>query len=43
MERFWETIQLVDDSVTNEDHTTEHIKQRVSKKLIESITYAKKL
>src|SRR4051812_26321749 len=31
MERFWETIQLVDDSVTDEDRTTEHIKQRVSK------------
>ncbi|GES98595.1 hypothetical protein GLOIN_2v1782174 [Rhizophagus clarus] len=28
MERFWETIQLVDDSVTNEDRTAEHIKQR---------------
>ncbi|EXX72288.1 uncharacterized protein LOC105331766 isoform X1 [Rhizophagus irregularis DAOM 181602=DAOM 197198] len=28
MERFWETIQLVDGSVTNEDCTAEHIKQR---------------
>ncbi|GES77342.1 hypothetical protein GLOIN_2v1880501 [Rhizophagus clarus] len=28
MERFWKTIQLVDDSVTNEDHTAEYIKQR---------------
>ena len=26
MERFWKTMQLVDDSVTNEDHITEHIK-----------------
>jgi len=34
MERFWETIQLVDDSVTNEDRTAEHIKQRVNKNLI---------
>ena len=42
MERFWETIQLVDDSVTNEDRTTEHIKQKISKKLIKSIIYAKK-
>ena len=32
MERFWKTIQLVDDSVTNEDRTTEHIKRRVNKK-----------
>src|SRR6266542_2819534 len=31
MERFWETIQLVDDSVTYEDCTVEHIKRRVSK------------
>ena len=30
MERFWETIQLVDDSVTNEDRTTEYIKRRVN-------------
>ena len=30
MERFWETIQLVDDSVTNEDCTTEHIKRKVN-------------
>ncbi|CAG8760024.1 6397_t:CDS:2, partial [Rhizophagus irregularis] len=29
MEKFWETIQLVDDSVTHEDHTAEHIKQRL--------------
>lgn len=35
IERFWETIQLVDDSVTREDRTTEHIKRRVSKILIE--------
>jgi hypothetical protein len=31
MERFWETIQLVDDSVTHEDRTAEHLKRRVSK------------
>ncbi len=31
IERFWETIQLVDDSVTYEDRTVEHIKRRVSK------------
>ncbi len=31
MERFWEMIQLVDDSVTNEDRTAEHIKQKVNK------------
>jgi hypothetical protein len=30
MERLWETIQLIDDSVTNKDHTAEHIKQRVN-------------
>jgi hypothetical protein len=30
MERFWETIELVDDSVTNEDRTAEHIKQKVN-------------
>ena len=30
IERFWETIQLLDDSVTLEDHTAEHIKRRVS-------------
>ncbi|CAB5350493.1 unnamed protein product [Rhizophagus irregularis] len=29
MEKFWETIQLVDDSVTHEDRTAEHIKQRL--------------
>ena len=34
MERFWEKIQLADNSVTNEDHTAEHIKQRVNKNLI---------
>ncbi|EXX63102.1 hypothetical protein RirG_155460 [Rhizophagus irregularis DAOM 197198w] len=28
MERLWETMQLVDDSVTNEDRTAEHIRQR---------------
>ncbi|GBB94705.1 hypothetical protein RclHR1_02400001 [Rhizophagus clarus] len=28
IERFWETIQLVDESVTHEDHTAEQIKQR---------------
>ncbi|GBB92620.1 hypothetical protein RclHR1_20330001 [Rhizophagus clarus] len=28
MKRFWETIELVDDSITNEDCTAEHIKQR---------------
>ena len=33
MERFWETIQLVDDSVIHEDRTAEHLKQRVSKVL----------
>src|SRR6266496_3702778 len=32
MERLWEMIQLVDDSVTNEDRTAEHIKRRVNKK-----------
>src|SRR6266496_3034006 len=31
MERFWKTIQLVDDSVTNEDRTSENIKQKVNK------------
>ena len=30
MGRFWETIELVDDSVTNEDRTAEHIKQKVN-------------
>jgi len=30
MERFWETIQLVDDSVTHEDRTAEHLKRKVS-------------
>ena len=30
MERFWETIELVDDSITNEDRTAEHIKQKVN-------------
>jgi len=35
IERFWETIQLVDDSVTYEDRTTEQIKRRVSKVFIE--------
>ena len=34
IERFWETIQLVDDSVTYEDRTTEQITRRVSKVLI---------
>src|SRR5581483_7136011 len=34
MERFWETIQLVNDSVSKEDCTAEHIKQRVNKRLI---------
>ena len=34
MERFWETIQLVDENVTCEDRTAEHIRQRVSKLLI---------
>ena len=42
MERFWETIQLVDDSVTDEDRTAEHIKRRVNKKLIKLIIHAKK-
>ena len=28
IERFWEMIQLVDDSVTYEDRTTEHIKRK---------------
>jgi hypothetical protein len=32
MERLWKTMQLVDDSVTNEDRTAEHIRQRVNKK-----------
>jgi hypothetical protein len=32
MERLWETIELVDDSVTNENRTAEQIKQRVNKK-----------
>jgi hypothetical protein len=31
LERFWEMMQHVDDSVTYEDRTAEHIKQRVSK------------
>jgi hypothetical protein len=35
MERLWETIELVDDSVTNKDHTAKHIKRRVNKSLIE--------
>ena len=30
IERFWETIQLVDDSVTHEDRTAEHLKRKVS-------------
>ena len=30
MGRFWETIELVDDSVTNENHTAEYIKQKVN-------------
>lgn len=34
MERFWETIQLVDENITCEDRTPEHIKQRVSNILI---------
>jgi len=34
IERFWETIQLVDESVTREDRTAEHIKQRASKILV---------
>ena len=34
IERFWETIQIVDDSVTHEDHTAEHIKRKVNKILI---------
>ncbi len=34
MERFWETIQLVDENVTCEDRTAEHIRRRVSKMLI---------
>lgn len=41
MERFWETIQLVDDSVTNEDRTTEHIKRRVNIKYSSSVEYEK--
>ncbi|CAB5394997.1 unnamed protein product [Rhizophagus irregularis] len=28
MERFWEAIWLIDENVTYEDHTTEHIKRR---------------
>ena len=35
MKRFWETIQLVDDSITYEDRTAEQIKQRVSRVLFE--------
>ena len=35
IERFWETIQLMDDSVTYEDRTAEQIKRRVSKVFIE--------
>jgi hypothetical protein len=34
IERFWKTIQLVDDSVSKEDCTTEHIRQKVNKRLI---------
>ena len=41
MERFWETIQLVDDNVTNEDCTTEHIKRRVNIKYSSSVEYEK--
>jgi hypothetical protein len=40
MERLWETIQLVDDSVTHEVRTAEHIKQRVNEK---SLNIKKKL
>src|SRR6266542_4438358 len=42
MERFWETILLVDDSVTHEDRTAEHIKRRVSKMIFEWIIIQKK-
>jgi hypothetical protein len=42
MEKFWETIQLVDDSVTHEDRTAEHIKQRVSIKYQLSLYLHKK-
>ncbi len=35
IERFWEIIQLVDDSITYEDRTAEQIKRRVSRILIE--------
>src|SRR6266540_392748 len=35
IKRFWETIQLVDDSITYEDRTAEQIKRRVSRILIE--------
>ena len=34
MERFWETIQLVDDSVSKENSTAKHIRRRVNKRLI---------
>ena|ERR1043165_820174 len=39
MERFWETIQLIDENVTHEDRTAEHIKRKVSKMLINLICY----
>ena len=31
MKRFWETIQLVDENVTCEDRTAEHIRKRVGR------------
>jgi hypothetical protein len=34
IKRFWETIQLVDESVIREDRTADHIKQRASKLLV---------
>jgi len=43
IERFWETIQLVDKSITYEDRTAEHIKRRVSKVQIEIYTKKNRL
>ncbi len=31
MERFWKMIQLIDDNITSEVRTAEHIRQKVSK------------
>ncbi|CAB4425839.1 unnamed protein product [Rhizophagus irregularis] len=43
MERFWETIELVDDSVTNEDRTAEHIKQKPLLQKFFELFYNKKM